>query len=178
MHYSKIACVADESPKAQATLREIKKHYEVVELARRRAAAEVIVVLGGDGFMLQSLHTYMKMKLPFYGLNCGSIGFLMNENRTDALLERLNRARPTTLYPLSMYARRVSGKVHQALAFNEVSLLRQGRQAAKMRVTVDHVVRLPELVCDGLLVSTPAGSTAYNFSAGGPVIPLGANVKL
>ncbi|NBO19226.1 MAG: NAD kinase, partial [Proteobacteria bacterium] len=98
MHYSKIACVADESPKAQATLREIKKHYEVVELARRRAAAEVIVVLGGDGFMLQSLHTYMKMKLPFYGLNCGSIGFLMNENRTDALLERLNRARPTTLY--------------------------------------------------------------------------------
>lgn len=176
MHYSKIACVADESPKAQATLKEIKKHYDVVEITRRRGAAEVIVVLGGDGFMLQSLHAYMKMKLPFYGLNCGSIGFLMNENRTELLLERLSRARPTTLYPLSMYARRTNGKVHQALAFNEVSLLRQGRQAAKMRVTVDHVVRLPELVCDGLLVSTPAGSTAYNFSAGGPVIPLGANV--
>ena len=176
MHYSKIGCVADDSPKAQATLKEIKKHYEVVELARRRGAAEVIVVLGGDGFMLQSLHTYMKMKLPFYGLNCGSVGFLMNENRTETLLERLGRARPTTLYPLSMYARKTNGKVHQALAFNEVSLLRQGRQAAKMRVTVDHVVRLPELVCDGLLVATPAGSTAYNFSAGGPVIPLGANV--
>lgn len=176
MQYTKIACVADDSPKAQAAIKELGKHYEIVELARRRAAAEVIVVLGGDGFMLQTLHAHMRMKLPFYGLNCGSVGFLMNENRLDGLLERLSRARPTTLYPLHMYARRTNGKVHQALAFNEVSLLRQGRQAAKIRVSVDHVVRLPELVCDGLLVSTPAGSTAYNFSAGGPVIPLGANV--
>lgn len=176
MHYSKIACVADDSPKAQAMLKEIQSQYDVVPLTKRRQQAEAIIVLGGDGFMLQTLHNYMKMKLPFYGVNCGSVGFLLNEGHPNALLERLGRARPTTLYPLHMYARRTNGKVHQAIAFNEVSLLRQGRQAAKIRVSVDHVVRLPELVCDGLLVSTPAGSTAYNFSAGGPVIPIGANV--
>ena len=176
MNFSKIACVADSSPKAQAALKEIKKHYDVVELTKRRVGAEVIVVLGGDGFMLETLHNYMKMKLPFYGINCGSVGFLMNAPGVDTLSERINRARGSTLYPLSMYARRTNGKISQALAFNEVSLLRQGRQAAKIKVSVDHVVRIPELVCDGLLVSTPAGSTAYNFSAGGPVIPLGANV--
>ncbi len=176
MSFSKIACVADGSPKAQAALKEIKKHYDIVELTKRRVGAEVIVVLGGDGFMLETLHNYMKMKLPFYGINCGSVGFLMNAHGTDNLADRINRARGSTLYPLHMYARRTNGKISQALAFNEVSLLRQGRQAAKIRVSVDHVVRIPELVCDGLLVATPAGSTAYNFSAGGPVIPLGANV--
>lgn len=176
MKFTKIACVADESPKAQATLKEIRKAYDVVELTRRRMGADVIVVLGGDGFMLETLHNYMKMKLPFYGVNCGSVGFLMNAHGTGNLAERINRARGSTLYPLHMYARRTNGKISQALAFNEVSLLRQGRQAAKIRVAVDHVVRIPELVCDGLLVSTPAGSTAYNFSAGGPIVPLGSNV--
>ena len=126
--------------------------------------------------MLQTLHEYMKMKLPFYGINCGSVGFLMNQHALDNLPERLNRSRPNTLYPLHMYARRTNGKVMQALAFNEVSMFRQGRQAAKIRVSIDHVIRLKELICDGILVATPAGSTAYNFSAGGPIIPLGANV--
>ncbi|MDX1975990.1 MAG: NAD kinase [Rickettsiales bacterium] len=176
MNIKKIACVADGSPKAQAAYKEIAKRYEIVEITRRRMDAQVIIVLGGDGFMLQTLHAYMKMKLPFYGINCGSVGFLMNQHGTDNLLERLSRARQSTLYPLHMYARRSNDKVSQALAFNEVSLLRQGRQAAKIRVAVDHVVRLKELSCDGVLVATPAGSTAYNFSAGGPIIPLGANV--
>ncbi len=176
MTFTKIAVVADTSPKAQAALRELEKHYEIVGITRRRASAQVIVVLGGDGFMLQTLHTYMKMKLPFYGINCGTVGFLMNQYGLDDLMGRLNRARPSVLYPLHMYARRLNGKISQALAFNEVSLFRQGRQAAKIRVSIDHVVRLKELTADGILVATPAGSTAYNFSAGGPIIPLGANV--
>lgn len=176
MPFTKIACVADDSPKAQAALKEISKHYDIVELTKRRMGAQVIVVLGGDGFMLQTLHAYMKMKLPFYGINCGTVGFLMNQHALDDLPDRINRSRTATLYPLHMYARRTNGKVMQALAFNEVSMFRQGRQAAKVRVSIDHVVRLRELICDGVLVATPAGSTAYNFSAGGPIIPLGSNV--
>ncbi len=176
MKYTKIACVADSSPKAQAALREIKKNYDLVEITKRRMGAEAIIVLGGDGFMLQTLHTYMKMKLPFYGINCGTVGFLMNEFLLENLDARINHSRPTTLYPLHMYARKINGKTVQALAFNEVSLFRQGRQAAKIRVAIDHVIRLNELTCDGIMVSTPAGSTAYNFSAGGPILPLGANL--
>lgn len=168
----KLACIADESPKAQAALKYIKKHYEVVEITKRRMAADVIVVLGGDGFMLQTLHKYMRMKLPFYGVNCGTVGFLMNEYALDRLHDRIARARVSTLYPLHMYAMKKNGKTSQALAFNEVSLFRQGRQAAKIRVTVDHVIRLKELIADGVMVATPAGSTAYNFSAGGPIVPL------
>lgn len=173
----KIACIADaNSIKAQNACKEIKKKYDVVEITKRRMNAEAIVVLGGDGFMLQTLHQYMKIKLPFYGINCGTVGFLMNEYSLENLEQRIGHARATTLYPLHMYARRNNGKIMQALAFNEVSLFRQGRQAAKIRVAIDHVVRLNELTCDGVMVSTPAGSTAYNFSAGGPIIPLGANV--
>ncbi|MGE3713327.1 MAG: NAD kinase [Alphaproteobacteria bacterium] len=168
----KIACLADQSPKAQKALKYIKERYEVVEITKRRMSAEVIVVLGGDGFMLQTLHKYMRMKLPFYGVNCGTIGFLMNELALEDLPARLEQSRVSTLYPLHMYAMRKSGKSSQALAFNEVSVFRQGRQAAKIRVTIDHVVRLKELIADGLMVATPAGSTAYNFSAGGPIIPL------
>lgn len=176
MKNMKIACVADNSPKAQAALKEIKQNYEVVEITKRRMGADAIVVLGGDGFMLQTLHNYMKMKLPFYGVNCGTVGFLMNEFILEDLHLRISRARATTLYPLHMYARRTNGKVAQALAFNEVSLFRQGRQAAKIRVAIDHVIRLDELTCDGILVATPAGSTAYNFSSGGPILPLNANL--
>ena len=130
MSFTKIACVADSSPKAQAALKEIRKHHDLVELTRRRMGAQVIVVLGGDGFMLQTLHAYMKMKLPFYGINCGTVGFLMNQHALDDLPERINRARASTLYPLHMYAKRCNGKTVQELAFNEVSMFRQGRQAA------------------------------------------------
>lgn len=176
MTFTRIACIADDTPKAQAALKEIKKHITLSPLTKRTGSAQVIVVLGGDGFMLQCLHEYMKYKLPFYGINCGTVGFLMNQHSTENLLERIKSARPSTLYPLHMYARKASGKVSHALAFNEVSLFRNGRQAAKIRVSIDHVVRLKELTCDGVLVATPAGSTAYNFSAGGPIIPHGANV--
>lgn len=176
MSFTKIAVVADESHKAQSALKEIEKRYDIVEITKRRMGAEAIVVLGGDGFMLQTLHEYMKMKLPFYGINCGTVGFLMNQFNLEKIVERINTARAATLYPLHMFAQRANGKTSQALAFNEVSLFRDGRQASKVRVSVDHVVRLKELICDGILLSTPAGSTAYNFSAGGPIIPLGANV--
>lgn len=176
MSFTRIACIADDTPKAQAALKEIKKHFELAPLGKRKGSAQVVIVLGGDGFMLQCLHQHMKLKLPFYGINCGTVGFLMNQHSTEHLLERINNARPSTLYPFHMYARKSNGKVVQALAFNEVSLFRHGRQAAKIRVAVDHVVRLKELTCDGVLLATPAGSTAYNFSAGGPIIPHGANV--
>lgn len=176
MKFSRIACIADGSAKAQAAYKQLEKHYDIAPLSKRRHGAQVIVVLGGDGFMLQTLHKHMGRKLPFYGINCGTVGFLMNDYVLENLAERLNGARPSTLYPLHMYAHRLNGKVTEALAFNEVSLFRQGRQAAKVRVTVDHVVRLPELTCDGVLLATAAGSTAYNFSAGGPIIPFGANV--
>ncbi len=176
MTFTRIACIADENPKAQAALKEIKKHFTLSPLTKRRGSAQVVIVLGGDGFMLQCLHKYMKLKLPFYGINCGTVGFLMNQHNVENLMERINNSRPSTLYPFHMYARKTNGKEVQALAFNEVSLFRQGRQAAKIRVSVDHVVRLKELTCDGILLATPAGSTAYNFSAGGPIIPHGANV--
>src|ERR1700744_1824319 len=122
MTSTKIACVADNSPKAQTALKILREHYDVVDLTRRRMSAQVIVVLGGDGFMLQTLHEYMKMKLPFYGINCGTVGFLMNQYKLDELHERITRSRAATLYPLHMYARRATGKISQALAFNEVSL--------------------------------------------------------
>lgn len=172
----RIACLADTSPKAQSAFKELSAIYQFVPLSRRKGGPEAIVVLGGDGFMLQVLHKLMKKKIPFYGMNCGTVGFLMNHYRTDGLEERIRAARPSVLYPLHMFARRITGKVSQAIAFNEVSLFRESRQAAKIRVTVDHVVRLNELICDGVLVTTAAGSTAYNFSAGGPIIPFGANV--
>ena len=140
--------------------------------------ADVIVALGGDGFLLETLHHLLGagLKTPVYGMNCGSVGFLMNPFAEQELVERLGCAQTTTLHPLRMHAVTRSGAVEEALAFNEVSLLRQIRQAAKIRITVDGRVRLPELACDGVLISTPAGSTAYNLSAHGPILPLSANL--
>jgi NAD+ kinase len=139
-------------------------------------AAEVVVALGGDGFMLETLHQILGRNIPVYGMNCGSVGFLMNEFSEDDLPARIARAQEAVLYPLRMLAATTSGMKQEALALNEVSLLRQLRQAAKLRVTVDGRVRLPELICDGILISTPAGSTAYNLSAHGPIVPLSANL--
>jgi NAD+ kinase len=138
--------------------------------------AEVIVALGGDGFMLQTLHAAHGQRLPVYGMNCGTIGFLMNGYSVEGLPERLAAAEETVINPLSMRAENVRGKVTQALAINEVSLLRQGPQAAKLRVLIDGRVRLEEMVSDGALVATPAGSTAYNYSAHGPILPIGSDV--
>jgi NAD+ kinase len=138
--------------------------------------AEVIVALGGDGFMLQTLHAAHGQRLPVYGMNCGTIGFLMNAFSLADLPARLAAAEETVINPLVMRAENAKGKVTEAQAINEVSLLRQGPQAAKLRITIDGRVRMEELVCDGALVATPAGSTAYNYSAHGPILPIGSDV--
>jgi NAD+ kinase len=138
--------------------------------------AEVVVALGGDGFMLETLHKMLGRSTPVYGMNCGSVGFLMNTFSEDNLPQRLSLAQEAVLYPLRMHVVTAAGVVEEALAVNEVSLLRQLRQASKIRITVDGRVRLPELICDGVLLSTPAGSTAYNLSAHGPIVPLSANL--
>jgi len=138
----------------------------------RPEEADVIVALGGDGLMLQTLHAFMNTGKPIYGMNCGSVGFLMNEFTEDGLAERLAAATRTNIHPLVMTAVDAAGKSHTAFAINEVSLLRQSYQAAKLRIDVDGRTRLEELICDGLLVATPAGSTAYNLSAHGPILPI------
>jgi NAD+ kinase len=168
----RIAVVAAETEAAQQALGELCSRYRCVPPER----AEIIVPLGGDGFMLETLHRFLATGLPIYGMHRGSVGFLMNAYRPDGLYERLAAAQPVVLHPLQMTAKDEHGGAHRALAFNEVSLLRESRQAAKLRVSVDGVVRLEELMADGILVATSVGSTAYNLSAHGPIIPLGAGV--
>ncbi|MBW6401179.1 NAD kinase [Roseomonas sp. HJA6] len=138
--------------------------------------ADVVVALGGDGFMLETLHRFLRRGVPVYGMNRGSVGFLMNDYREEDLPERIAAAQEATLHPLRMMAFCNGGPPVEALAINEVSLLRESRQAAKIRILVDGKQRLAELICDGILISTPAGSTAYNLSAHGPIVPLGANL--
>jgi NAD+ kinase len=138
--------------------------------------ANVVVALGGDGFMLETIHRVLDRNTPVYGMNRGSVGFLMNHFDEDDLPGRLARAQAAVLYPLRMHAVTRTGAVEEGLAFNEVSLLRQLRQSAKIRITIDGRVRLEELSCDGVLISTPAGSSAYNLSAHGPIVPLSANL--
>jgi NAD+ kinase len=168
----RIAVVAAETEAAQQALAELCRRYPCVA----PEDADIVVPLGGDGFLLETLHRFLPQAVPIYGMHRGSIGFLMNLYRPDGLFERLATAQPVVLHPLEMIARDDDGARHRALAFNEVSLLRESRQAAKLRITVDGVVRLDELMADGILVATPVGSTAYNLSAHGPIIPLGAGV--
>jgi len=139
-------------------------------------AADVIVALGGDGFMLQTLHNFLPARKPIYGMNLGSVGFLMNNYSEDGLVARLEKAERAVIHPLKMTATTREGVVKEARAFNEVSLLRETRQAAKIRISVDDKVRIAELICDGVLISTPAGSTAYNLSAHGPILPIDAQL--
>ena len=136
--------------------------------------ADIIVALGGDGLMLQSLHRFMDRDVPIYGMNLGSVGFLMNEFNENGLIERLEKAEQSCIHPLHMRATDTSNEVHEALAINEVSLLRQTHQTAKLRISIDGRERMQELICDGVLVATPAGSTAYNLSAHGPIFPINA----
>jgi NAD+ kinase len=138
--------------------------------------AQVVVALGGDGHLLETLHAMTGQPTPVYGMNCGSVGFMMNPFNEADLPRRLCRAQASLLHPLRMHAVTQTGAVEEALALNEVSLLRQLRQAAKIRISVDGRVRIAELICDGVLISTPAGSTAYNLSAHGPIVPLSANL--
>jgi len=141
-----------------------------------QAAREVLVALGGDGFMLQTLHRHGGLGLPVYGMKLGTVGFLMNQYHPEAIEERLASARPSVLRPLEMRAVTEGGTTVDSLAYNEVALLRQTRQAAHLRIHVNGQRKLDELVCDGVLVATPAGSTAYNYSAHGPILPLGTDV--
>ncbi len=165
---TKIAFAAAQTSEAQDALVRLAKRYGNASADD----ASVLVALGGDGFMLQMLHEHIGKPLPIYGMNLGSIGFLMNEFEEDGLLERVANAEQAQIHPLRMRAAIAGGGNAEALAINEVSLLRETRQAAKIRIWIDGKARLDELICDGVLVSTPAGSTAYNLSAHGPILPL------
>jgi Predicted sugar kinase len=162
-----IAARTDEAREAKAVLEGLYGSCPPEE-------ADVIVALGGDGHMLQSLHRFMNSGKPIFGMNRGTLGFLTNEYRVEDLRTRIGGAIETAVHPLILTATDMSGAVHQAKAINEVALLRQIYQAAKLRVTIDGKVRLDELICDGILVATPVGSTAYNLSAHGPILPVNA----
>lgn len=166
----KIAFVASPAQEAQEAWAMLSARYKSVPPDE----AEVVVALGGDGLMLQTLHRFMSTGVPTYGMNRGSVGFLMNDYEADGLIERIWAAELSTIHPLAMKAVDVAGTVHEHLAINEVSLLRQSFQAAKLRLVVDGEQRMEELICDGVMVATPAGSTAYNLSANGPILPLNA----
>ena len=175
MRFKKIGVVADKSKKAGEALEELSSRYELINLDKadvKKIKPDVILVLGGDGFMLRTLHKFTDTNIPVYGMNCGTVGFLMNEFRIDGLLNRLSEAKQTPINPLDMVATDENGKTHERVAFNEVSLHRKHKQAAKIRISLDDNVRMEEVVCDGVLVATPAGSSAYNSSVGGPIIPL------
>ena len=163
-----IAFLASPIPEAERALDDLTERYGNCSPDQ----AEVIVALGGDGFMLQCLHAHLGRDIPIYGINLGTIGFLMNALNHDGLEERLACAERASLHPLRMVATDAAGRRVEALAINEISLLRETRQAAKISISIDGRVRLPELICDGVLVATPVGSTAYNLSAHGPILPL------
>ena len=166
----RVSIVTNETPGADAAAARLRARYGDAP----PEDADFVVALGGDGLMLQTLHRVMQLGVPVYGMNFGSVGFMMNDFSEDSLLERLQFAQRTSIYPLSMEAIDASGLRQTALAFNEVSLFRSTHQAAKIQIAVDGEVRLDELICDGILLSTPAGSTAYNLSAHGPILPIEA----
>ncbi|MFA5988636.1 MAG: NAD kinase [Sphingomonas sp.] len=171
--YLRRALVASPTPQAQAAAAAMREHDEWVS----EREADVIIALGGDGFMLQTLHAQLEgpgAPTPVFGMNLGTIGFLMNEWRADGLDARLAHSKSFKVTPLRMTARTISGETHSLPAINEVSLLRETRQTAKLEVTLNDRIVIPELACDGILAATPAGSTAYNFSAHGPILPLGS----
>lgn len=169
----RLALVAALTPAAQKAKEELQQTIRFTTVDE----ADVIVALGGDGFMLRTLHHHHPHKKPVFGLNCGSVGFLLNRRETNHdLLTRIQAATLTPLYPLRMTAETVSGTIYKALAINEVSLFRQTFQAAHLGITVDGTLRIKQLMCDGVLVATPAGSTAYNLSVHGPIIPIGTRL--
>ncbi len=170
--FERIAFVASPSPEAAEALAHLTKLYG----DHAAGKADVIVALGGDGLMLQTLHKFMQTGKPIYGMHRGTVGFLMNDFHEDRLKERLDAAEVAVIHPLVMRARDTAGREHESYAINEVSVFRQSYQAARLRILIDGKERLAELVADGVLVSTPAGSTAYNLSAQGPIIPINASL--
>ena len=172
MHLKKICFVASNEIKKSNVYNKLTDYYGNVEISD----ADVIVALGGDGFMLRTLHSSISNDLPVYGMNYGTVGFLMNKLNTEDLLSRLSISEVTNINPLVMTSFSASGEHNEALAINEVSLIRSGSQAAKLKIIIDNKERMSELVCDGALVSTPAGSTAYNYSSHGPILPMDSGV--
>ena len=168
--YNRIAFVASAGAEAQQALAQLTQLYG----NQKPAEADVVVALGGDGLMLQTLHQHMHTGKPIYGMHRGTVGFLMNEFSIGELHSRLAAAKDTVIHPLLMRATDVHGVVHLHHAINEVALFRQTHQAARLRILIDERERMPELIADGILVATPAGSTAYNLSAQGPIIPINA----
>ncbi|WP_085901426.1 NAD kinase [Kiloniella majae] len=172
MSRKRVAFVASETERATNALECLKNKYKAVSPDE----ADVIVALGGDGFMLETLHQFIGLDVPIYGMNRGTIGFLLNEYNEDQLDIRIQKAVKITLHPLRMSVETVGGQKFEALAINEVSLHRDSRQAASIGIDIDGIERMQELVCDGVILSTPAGSTAYNLSAHGPIVPIGASL--
>ncbi len=168
----KLSFHASKKPRAQKALEELKSTYG----AHKPEESDVLVVLGGDGTMLRALHEHVDLDIPIFGMNLGTLGFLLNVYNLKDLPERIEKANEFTIHPLRMIATDKAGAKHSELAFNEVSVLRETHNSAKIKIFINDKERISELVCDGILVSTPVGSTAYNSSAGGPIIPLGANV--
>jgi NAD+ kinase len=168
----RLSCLHSGTAHAREGHDDLARRFEFVEPER----ADVIVALGGDGFLLHCFHDYLTLGIPIYGMNRGTVGFLLNEFREGGLVERIRSAKEVVLHPLRASIQTVHGGSHHALAFNEVALLRHARQSAHIHVSISGRERLSRLVCDGVLVSTAAGSTAYNLSARGPIIPLGSNV--
>jgi NAD+ kinase len=167
----KIHFYAGKKPKAREAFEELAARYgQALE-----KDCDVIAVIGGDGTMLDALHEYGNLGKPFYGMNLGSVGFLLNPDHRDDLPAFIEKSSAVTIHPLRMEAADRQGNRHEALAFNEVSLLRETRQTAHLKISVDGIERIPELVCDGVMLATPAGSTAYNLSAHGPILPLSSN---
>ena len=172
MNLNKPVFLASNNDEAIKQKRALEEQYGINTLDN----ADVIVVLGGDGFMLEAIKSHMSHNLPLFGLNYGSIGFLMNVSNKDDLIKRINLSQSIVIAPLSMKVQSVDGGSHEAIAINEVSLLRETHQASKIKISIDDKVRLEELICDGILISTPSGSTAYNLSAHGPILPINADV--
>jgi NAD+ kinase len=176
MMFKRIGCIADSTSKAKIAYAQLKRHYDLIDMQEDTQPVDVIIVLGGDGFMLHVLHKYSDLNIPFYGMNSGTVGFLMNNFTVDNLPDRLEKAESAILYPLHMVARQADGTEHHALAINEVSLLRETNQAAKIRISIDGAVRMEEMIGDGVLLATSAGSSAYNLSAGGMIVPMGSDI--
>ena len=170
--FERIAFLSSGSPEADVTRDMLALRYGNAP----ESEADVVVALGGDGLMLQTLHRFMEMKTPIFGMNRGSVGFLMNEFQEVDLLQRLQDAQPSIIHPLIMSATSASGEVSEGRAINEVFLSRQTYQAAKLKISIDGQERLSELIADGVMVATPAGSTAYNLSVGGPILPLNTSL--
>ncbi|RYE05732.1 MAG: NAD kinase [Rickettsiaceae bacterium] len=173
MASKKLSLVHNNLPKTLEIVKELKSFCNFVAPNE----ADILIVIGGDGELLSSIHQHIELDIAFYGVNSGSVGFLMNGLSTaNLIINNIEEATETQVYPLEMQAQDKNGKIYQALAINEVSILRNTSQAAKLAIEINDVKRMPELIADGLLISTPAGSSAYNLSAGGPIVPLGSNI--